>query len=222
MEDAITLAVCLKDAGPAAVELAKRMLGPIADELGLLGSDAIRTFRFKRAIAAIEKAAIGLHNAGIDPKSVRPGLLFPILEGASFEDDETLHDCWAGLLANAANPDFEDGVLPSFPEILKQLTPFEAKLLSKIYDDILEHHTRRDLNDQQTNMEMMKYGLAGIEYPVFDTMLKETPEVVVDNMERLGVFKRYPMSEDFGNTVAIFGMSAFGRRFVEACRGTQE
>ena len=49
---------------------------------------------------------------------VRVKILFPLLAGASFEEDENLHDMWAALSANAASPENADSVrpgsLPSF------------------------------------------------------------------------------------------------------------
>jgi len=43
-------------------------------------------------------------DAGFQPQVVPPKVLFPLLEGASFEDNEDLHTMWAALLANAADP----------------------------------------------------------------------------------------------------------------------
>jgi hypothetical protein len=52
------------------------------------------------------------------------------LEGASIEDEEDLHTRWAALLANAAS---SDKVHPSYIEVLKQLTPAEARLLDALH-----------------------------------------------------------------------------------------
>jgi hypothetical protein len=72
-----------------------------------------------------------LKEAGISPQAVPPRLFLPILEAASIEDDEDLHTRWAALLANAAtSPDL---VHPSYIEVLKQLTPVEARLLDALY-----------------------------------------------------------------------------------------
>ena len=44
----------------------------------------------------------------------------------SVEDYESLQERWAALLANAADPKRDGQVLPSFVEILKELTPDET------------------------------------------------------------------------------------------------
>lgn len=61
--------------------------------------------------------------------------LFPILEHSSLEDDPDLTTRWAMLLANAASSSTDSlVVLPGFPDILSQLTPFHANLLQYLYD----------------------------------------------------------------------------------------
>ncbi|MEO5926269.1 MAG: Abi-alpha family protein [Bryobacteraceae bacterium] len=71
--------------------------------------------------------------AGFTPKAVPPKILFPLLEGASLEEDEGLHDMWAALLTNAASPDGAEKVRPSFTEVLRQMAPDEAVLLKWLH-----------------------------------------------------------------------------------------
>lgn len=49
----------------------------------------------------------------------------------------------ASLLANQANPDTEFQVRSSFPEILKQLTVREAKLLDRVFADTFSEQEGR-------------------------------------------------------------------------------
>jgi hypothetical protein len=77
------------------------------------------------------------HEAGFTPQPVPPKILFPLLEGASFEDNEDLHTMWAALLANAADPNTEALPQPAFSDILKQLTPDQAKFLDIIYRETI-------------------------------------------------------------------------------------
>ena len=50
----------------------------------------------------------------------------------SLEDDDDMQARWAALLANAANPDQEVTVHPTFPGILKELGSAEARLLDAV------------------------------------------------------------------------------------------
>jgi hypothetical protein len=45
------------------------------------------------------------------------------------EEDDDLRAKWAALLANAATAEQGDYILPAYAEILRQLTPVQAKML---------------------------------------------------------------------------------------------
>jgi hypothetical protein len=114
--------------------IVKRMLGPAADELAEMWRDQVRLYRYERQLKCVEKAEKMAKDAGFKPKAVPPKILFPLLEGASFEEDEDLHTMWAALLANAASPDNGKKVRPGFIAILKQLSSDEAALLKWTYE----------------------------------------------------------------------------------------
>src|SRR6266478_1121890 len=80
--------------------IVKRMLGPAADEVAEQLQTEIRVYRYGRTLKLLEKAERMAQDAGYTPTAVPIKLLFPILEGASFEENEDLHTMWAALLAN--------------------------------------------------------------------------------------------------------------------------
>ena len=104
-------------------EIVRELSGPAATEVGLMFGDALRVWRLKRAVRYLQDVEQVASRAGLRLKPVAPRLLFPILDSASLEDDEDLHQRWVALLTNAARTDFGGKFLPSFPDILKQLTP---------------------------------------------------------------------------------------------------
>ena len=108
----------------------KRMLGPAADELAEMWRDKIRLYRYGNQMRCIEKAEKMAEAAGLTPQTVAPKILFPLLEGVSFEDSDELHTMWAALLANAASPENGEKVRPGFIATLKQMSPDEASLLA--------------------------------------------------------------------------------------------
>jgi hypothetical protein len=114
--------------------IVKRMLGPAADELAEMWRDQVRMYRYERQLKCVEKAEKMATDAGFTPKAVPIKLLFPLLEGASFEEDENLHTMWAALLANAASPEDGPTVRPGFISVLKQMSPDEALVLKFIAD----------------------------------------------------------------------------------------
>src|SRR6266852_2781306 len=102
--------------------IVKRMLGPAADEQAEMLRDQVRLYRYERQLKCLEKAERMAQEAGFTPQAVPPKILFPLLEGASFEEDENLHDMWAALLANAASLENADKVRPGLIAILKQMS----------------------------------------------------------------------------------------------------
>jgi hypothetical protein len=128
----------------------KRMLGPAADELAEMWRDQIRVYRYGRQLKLLEKAERMAQEAGFTPQAVPPKILFPLLQGASFEDDESLHDMWAALLANAASPENGETVRPGFIATLRQMAPDEAALLKWICEWVdLKRATREPLGLHQ-------------------------------------------------------------------------
>ena len=71
--------------------IVKRMLGPAADELAEMWRDQVRLYRYERQLKCVEKAEKMAKDAGFTPQAVPPKILFPLLEGASFEEDENFH-----------------------------------------------------------------------------------------------------------------------------------
>ena len=123
---------------PAAFEAAKEFLGkiagPAAKEVGLLLQDKVRIYRFYNQLKILAKAQKMLNEAGVSPISVPLRTLLPLLEGAALEEEDDLSTKWAALLANAATPNSPLAIYPSFPHILSQLFPRDARVLDAIYD----------------------------------------------------------------------------------------
>ncbi len=113
--------------------IVKRMLGPAADEVAEMWRDKVKLYRYERQLKCVEKAEKMAREAGFTPQAVPPKILFPLLEGASMEDDESLHDLWASLLANASSPKNAEKVRPGFIAVLRQLAKDEALLLNWLF-----------------------------------------------------------------------------------------
>jgi hypothetical protein len=129
-----------KSAGaPAAAvpftNVAKRMLGPAAEELAEMWRDQVRLYRYGRQVKCVEKAERMVQEAGFTPQAVPPKILFPLLEGASFEEDEDLHTMWAALLANASS-EMTKSVRLGFISLLRAMSPDEAELLNSICEQV--------------------------------------------------------------------------------------
>ena len=135
------------DAAVAPVkDVINRLFGPFADQLGGLMADPIRVWRYQRSLKLFDKVARLSASRAIELKVVPLKTILPILEYASVEEDEDLHDRWANLLANSAID--SDRVRPIFPDALRQLGPTEARLLDYMRDVDLEF-SKRSFDDVQ-------------------------------------------------------------------------
>lgn len=124
-----------------AKEFVFKIFGPLAEKTGDILSDLldgslgvrIKLWRCKRIVDTILKAQQYLNKKGIDPGIVPLKILHPLLQSASLEEDGNMQEKWAALLANAADPKKSNDIHLSYIEILKQLSPIEAKILDDYY-----------------------------------------------------------------------------------------
>jgi Abortive infection alpha len=115
-------------------ELLQKIGGPAAEEIGLTLQDHVRVFRLKRQIRLLQKTKAILDRAGIEPGRVPLKLLGTIVDNATLEEDDSLQDMWAALLANNA---VGIGHEVMFPEILRQLSPADARLLRNCFKEVM-------------------------------------------------------------------------------------
>ena len=209
--------------------IVKRMLGPAADELAEMWRDQVRLYRYERQLKCVEKAERMAQEAGFTPKAVPPKILFPLLEGASFEDNEELHTMWAALLANAASPEKAGGVRPGFIAALRQMAPDEASLLNWLYDRLAETDFRASANPHSLSeaVELLR-----LDETKSDGRIVSIPDqlgVCLDGLEAAQLISRrdyvpvvafvfYSRMNSPSTPNPCYVLTNRGVAFVEACR----
>jgi len=194
-------------------DIIHKLAGPMAEEIGLLMADTIKVYRVKNWLKVAEKTQALLGKAKLPPTAVPPRLFLPILEAASLENDESLQELWAGLLASASQE--SDSLSPSFIETLKQLTPAEAKVLNDFFESVPTQEPYR-FNDAATSMVLMG--------------LRSKPQLaaICDTFERLGFFRRQydvrqiePVRYEMQSNEVVwkYEFTRYGLQFMKACRG---
>ena len=171
-----------------------------------------------------------LREAGVQPGPVPLKTLVPLLQYASIEEDEYLQAQWAALLANAAIAQIE--VHTAYPDILRQLSPIDARLLDLLFDQLSEatiraatmwtapgHATLLTLDELWNRSVRDPTSLRNL------TGFDEALHVAVDNLMRLNLLTKQTIvttteSHEPGTMPSIdnYYLTVFGRRFVEACR----
>lgn len=95
-------------------------------------ADWARYFRYKNFLCIADKVN-DIHTARrLTGKVVPipPQYALPILEGASLENEESLQELWAGLIANASDPGHKLNIKKVYIEILRGLEPLDAVVMN--------------------------------------------------------------------------------------------
>jgi hypothetical protein len=138
----------------ATEELVAAYFGHKDESIPTTNGDHLRRKK-ENAANVVDTAYFTLPNIGVrmkDFKDIPLNLGEPNMEGASQAETEAVRTRWAYLLANAADPRSLRNILPSFPAILKDLTPNDAIFLDRLYEhqkevklsleyDALWHHS---------------------------------------------------------------------------------
>lgn len=125
--------------GSSGRQLLTRLLGPLADEMGIYLADSFRQWRWRKE--NFEKVA---QRCEMEKKAriIDDELLMPVSEGdayrltdaCSFEDNETMQELWAGLIISSMDRNKTISGLRAFTDILKAIGPVEAGLLLVLYE----------------------------------------------------------------------------------------
>jgi Abortive infection alpha len=109
-----------------------KVVGGTCNQLGGILEDWTKYYRYKNLLTISDKVEALHHRRKIEGKTVALPfkIAIPLLEAASLEDDVTLQDMWAGLIANGMDPGFQQPIHPSYIEIVKQMSPDEAVILN--------------------------------------------------------------------------------------------
>lgn len=109
---------------------------PAAEEFGLLLKDKVASFRNKNLESIANKSKEKIQHQKLEPTGdANPQLLRQIIEDASWTEDANMQSMWAGLLAVASSKRAAADDSLVYTDTLKRLTPFQARLINRIYSD---------------------------------------------------------------------------------------
>ena len=124
------------------LSVVRAIAGPASSELGLMLSDRVKAWRMNNLIRVSEKFdricdERGLNRYDLQSLSIDVGL--PMLERASYEDDEELQEMWAKLMVSATSDtdpseDSRD-LYRTWTNILSQMSRWDCRLLSTVIEE---------------------------------------------------------------------------------------
>lgn len=177
------------------------VLGSPSYEAGELVAEQLRAWRFKRELRYLKRAMKQLDDAGLEPHKVPIRILAPLIDGGTLEDDDTMLERWAALLAHASSG--RTRIPPSFATLLGELEPDQARMLDLTYDVMMR--IAAELRPDY-----------GLRYEAFGLEADEV-RYHADNLVRLRLVRNTygaPPAIEFH----VLGLTEFGRTFVRACR----
>jgi hypothetical protein len=224
-------------------DLLQALLGPGAEEAGLLFKDYVTVFRIEKQVQLLNRLRKVLDRAGFRPSRVPMKLLGPIFDAATLEESSELQEIWANMLANAANPEDPNGVPPSFPGILKEMRSSEVKFLATLYEEFFLKDVEANQISGSVNTPSISYKSLGYVKKKAGLLQQEKygrqtqrdaylAAVRMDNRELAFILntltRQKILEEEYGITHgdregsvevgSALRISELGMRFVKACR----
>lgn len=157
-----------------------------------------------------------------------PYVAVPAIQQLSYSlDSEELRELYANLLASSMNVDKKDAVHPAFVDIIRQLTPSEAKLLSCIYECPYNSVLLRE--SKLYTINNIKEGSYDVGLEVNDVHInsidRHTLSICLDNLMRLGLLTFQELVSSDPNTLKIiitetlyvYTLTDFSQKFCEIC-----
>ncbi len=210
-----------------AIEAAERVgkflstiFGGAFGEVGDIVHDWAKYFHYKNLLRIQDRVEAIHRERKIEGKTIPipPRYAVPLIQSASQEDDETLQEMWAGLIANGMDPGKRLNVKKVYINILSSLEPFDVQLLNflaAMASPIAPGLKRRNLN-----MKTLGENLS---------VTQKELELSLQNLARLGcVIDEFPETWDSiaSSSVGIrirdpkttFMPSPLGYSLIEACK----
>ena len=161
-----------------------------------------------------------------------PYVAVPAIQQLSYSlDSEELRELYANLLASSMNSDKKNDVHPAFVDIIKQLTPSEAKLLSCIYgcpysSVLLKNDGLYTIDNIQEGSYTVGSAIEGVSVALLDRSILS---VGLDNLVRLGLLTVQKLVSSEPETMKIvitetslaYELTAFSHNFCEICISVQ-
>lgn len=177
------------------------LFGPAKDEIGQMFADHARAFRLRNQLKLFQKTKKYLGDSGIPIGQVNLKVLFPLIENASLEEDESLQDMWAKILTQAASGTHHQAFLSNCVDVLKGISGEEARALELMYAEYLKAKKEHDESDPDGRGSFDEGDVETDIAQFFDFLNQKNTvdecQSILDNLMRLGLVRYAPVSVKF-------------------------
>ncbi len=129
----------------AVADVSGKVLSPPARILGQILSDTLTDFKVRNRDRIAAKYEVKRRDRNLSQTAIRelpPGIRARIIEGIENQDDESVQELWAELLAKASDPSTSVNIEALYIEILRSLGGAELAVLMFL----LKRHQEEDLD----------------------------------------------------------------------------
>lgn len=196
-----------------ATEFINSIIPGFVKDFGGVLSDQVKFWRFKNQINIIQKVKNKIESSGLMVKEAPLKVLLPIIENSSLEEDESIQDKWANLLANSVT---NHEVSPNYPEILKELSPIEVSILDQLFNEAQKESDYK----KRKELQFSKQAICSIY-----KLTQDKADLLIENLFRLNLCQS-PAGSGIAvgeykfalRTNEIFEFTSLGYDFVRLCR----
>lgn len=174
----------------------RKLLGPAITESGQLIADQIRYRRFKNQVTIFNKAKDLLESKSIMPKQVNLKTLHPLIEYSSLEEEESLQEIWAKVIANISSYETEQSLNLKCIEVLKEITSSEILLLDNFFTKFisdekatLEKWKSSNYFKDRTSVSVDNSVFASWDYKEHLSKTQEQLDLYIDRLISFGILK---------------------------------
>ena len=167
-----------------------------------------------------EKLSKFVEERGLGPDCIRHlgyAEVVPLIEAASYEENDEVHDLWAGLLVNALDPNSDVAIGKVFVALLKEIGPAEARLLRLVHQYGTDGDIHRTLPHNADALNAVLQWRADVE----DSVRK----AAIVNLRRLGCLAPSVSSPDLMGIIEYEGYDEgipYGERTINIAHLEEE
>jgi hypothetical protein len=213
--------------------LIEKLFGGPVEEIGGMWQDSLKVRRLKRQVKLLEKVERIIVEARSEPHRIPDNISIPLLTAATLEDDDTMQERWATLLAAVANSAVPSDAYLSYVAMLAELTPRQACFLDAIYSRSVEGaraETDEDIWPSQVMHELETLAqtfsvICGLSKMSLYEIITYSEEFhsSLDVYVRLGIVQKkviLPIDRSNGSFTEVqerYHLSNLGQGFLQAC-----
>ena len=198
----------------------RNILGEGFENLGGMFADWTQFYRLQNSIKLRDKVNEIFKSRELEGGTtpLLPKHVIPILQYASLEDDDDIRDMWAGLIANAADPNVAFQIKRFFITILSEIDPLDAQILKDLDDDSLSDKYSYATDAKLNSEEIAKRIDRSIEEVWLSLSSLSRQGLIIDSFEsNLESLDRGYMGFRVKNPNSNIRLSHLGKELLNGC-----